>query len=89
MSRTTAEATANQRACLHLQPDDDGGAEEPAAEARAPLEFEDVGGQVVDDADEPESEEVHEAGGTRMMVMDKIQDVKWVQRLLAREKGNS
>ena len=50
------------------------------------LEFEDVGGQVVDDADEPENSEVEEAGGTRMMVMDKVQDVKWIQRLLAREK---
>ena len=89
-SRSTAKAAAERRAGLHLQPDDDGGAaEEPAAEARAPLEFEDVGGQVVDDADEPESEEVHEAGDTRMMVMGKIQDVKWIQQLLAREKGNS
>ena len=85
-SRSTAKATAQRRAALHLQPDDDGGAAEPAAEARAPLEFEDVGGQVVDDADEPENEEVDEVGGTRMMVLDKIQDVKWVQRLLAREK---
>ena len=85
-SRSTAKETAERRSGLHLQPDDDGGAAEPAAEARVPLEFEDVGGQVVDDADEPESEEVHEAGDTRMMVMDKIQDAKWVQRLLARAK---
>ena len=41
---------------------------------------------MVDDADEPENEEVEEVGGTRMMVLGKIQDVKWVQRLLAREK---
>ena len=85
-SRSTAKATAQRRAALHLQPDDDGGAAEQDGEARAPLEFEDVGGQVVDDADEPENEEVDEVGGTRMMVLDKIQDVKWVQRLLAREK---
>ena len=38
---------------MHLQPDDDGGAAEPAAEARVPLEFEDVGGQLLEDADEP------------------------------------
>ena len=55
-SRSTAKATAETRAGLHPQPDDDGGAEEPAAQARASLEFEDVGGQVVDDADEPEGE---------------------------------
>ena len=41
---------------------------------------------MVDDADELESEEGDEAIHTRMMVMDKIQDVKWIQRLLAREK---
>ena len=43
-------------------------------------------GQVVNDADEPENSDVEEAGGTRMLVMDKVQDVKWIQRLLAREK---
>ena len=85
-SRNTAKETAKKHTALHLQPDDDGGAAELAAKAHAPVECEDVGGQVVDDADEPESDEVHEAGDTRMMVMDKIQDVKWVQRLLAREK---
>ena len=85
-SRNAAKETAKKRSGLYLQPDDDGGAAEPAAEARAPLEFEDVGGQVVDDADEPENEEDEEAGGTRMLVMDKVQDVKWTQRLLAREK---
>ena len=85
-SRSTAKATAERRSALHLQPNDDGGAAEPATDARAPLEFEDVGGQLVDDADEPESEEFHEAGDTRMMVIDKVQDAKWVQRLLAREK---
>ena len=53
-SRNTAKATAERRSSLHLQSDDDGGAAEPAVEARVPLEFEDVGGQVVDDADEPE-----------------------------------
>ena len=53
---------------------------------RTTLEFEDVGGQVVDDEDEPGSEEGLKAGDSRMMVMDKIQDVKWAQRLLAREK---
>ena len=61
---------------MHLQPDDDGGAGEPAAEARAPLEFEDVGGQLVDDADEPEGEEILEASDTRMLVMDHVRDVK-------------
>ena len=50
------------------------------------MEFEDVGGQAVDDADEPENSEDEEAGGKRMLVMDKVQDVKWIQRLLAREK---
>ena len=85
-SRSTAKETAERRSGLHLQPDDDGGAAEPAAEARAPLEFGDVGGQVVDDADEPESEEEGEVGDTRKMVMEKIQDVKCVQRRLAREK---
>ena len=83
-SRSTAQATAERRSGLHLQSDDRGAAE-PAAEARAPLEFEDVGGQVVDDADESESEEFHEAGDTRMMVMDKVEDAKWVQLILARE----
>ena len=85
-SRNTAKKTARKQAGLHLQPDDDGGAAEPATEVRAPLEFEDVGGQVVDDADEPENSEVEEAGGTRMLLMDKVQDVKWIQRLLTREK---
>ena len=85
-SRSTAQATAERRSGLHPQSDDHGGAAEPAAEARAPLEFEDVGGQVVDDADESESEEFHEAGDTRMMVMDKVQDAKWVQLILARER---
>ena len=85
-SRSTAKATAERRSGLHQQPDDDGGAAEPAPVARVPLEFEDVGGQVVDDADELESEEALEAGNTRMMVMDKVQDAKWIQRLLAREK---
>ena len=85
-SWNTAKETAKKRAGLHLQPDDDGGAAEPATEVRAPLEFEDVGGQVVDDADEPENSEVEEAGGKHMLVMDKVQDVKWIQRLLAREK---
>ena len=74
------------RARLHLQPDDDGGAAEPAAVARTPLEFEDVGGQVVDDADEPESEDDHKVHDTRMMVLEKIQDIKRAHRLLAREK---
>ena len=71
-SRSTAKATAEKRSGLHLQPDDDGGAAEPAAEARVHLELEDVWGQVVDDADEQESEEGHEASATRMMVMEKI-----------------
>ena len=39
-ARNTAKETAKKRSGLHLQPDDDGGAAEPAAEARAPLEFE-------------------------------------------------
>ena len=59
---------------------------EPAAETRAPLELEDFGGQAVDDADEPEDSEVEEAGTTRMIVTDKVQDIKWIQRLLARWK---
>ena len=88
-SRSTAKATAERKSALHLQPDDDGGAAEPAAKAHAPVEFEDVGGQVVDDADEPESEEDHGAGETRMTVMDKVQDINWVQRLLARAKGTA
>ena len=37
-SRSTAKATAGRRSGLDLQPDDDGGAAEPASE-----EFEDVG----------------------------------------------
>ena len=41
---------------------------------------------MVDDAYEPENSEVEEAGGTRMLMMNKVQDVKWTQRLLAREK---
>ena len=85
-SRNPAKKTARKRAGLHLQPDDDGGPAEPATEVRAPLEFEDVGGQVVDDADKPENSEVEEARGTRMLLMDKVQGVKWIQRLLAREK---
>ena len=85
-SRNTAKETAKKRSGLHLQPDDDGGAAEPAAEARAPLEFEDVGGQAIDEADEPENEEVEKVGSNRMLVMDKVQDVKWIARLLGREK---
>ena len=71
---------------MHLQPDDGGGAAEPAPEVRAPLEFEDVVGQAVDDAEEPENSEDEGTGGTRMLMMDKVQDAKWIQRLLAREK---
>ena len=56
-SLSAAKSTVERRSGLHLQPDDDGGAAEPAAEARAPLELEDVGGQPVDDADEPEAKE--------------------------------
>ena len=85
-SRNTAKETAKKHTALHLQPDDDGGAGEPAAQGWAHLEFEDVGGQAVDDAEEPEDSEGEEAGGPRMLVMDKVQDVKWIQRLLAREK---
>ena len=84
-SRSTAKETAKKRAGLHLQPDDDGGATEPATKPHAPLEFEDVGGQVVDDEDEPQNSDVEETGDTRMLVMDKVLDVKWIQRLLARE----
>jgi hypothetical protein len=86
-SRNTAKVTAKTRAALHLQPDDHGGAAEPASNARAPLEFEDVRGQVVDDEDEPGNSEAEEAGGKRMLVMDNVLDVKWIQRLLAREHG--
>ena len=34
----------------------------------------------------PENSEVEEAGGKQMLMMDNVQDVKWIQRLLAREK---
>ena len=50
------------------------------------MEFEDVGGQAIDEADEPENEEVEKVGSNRMLVMDKVQDVKWIARLLGREK---
>ena len=39
-----------------------------------------------DDADEPENSAIEEAGSTRMLATDKVQDVNWIQRLLAREK---
>ena len=37
-SRNTAKQTAKKRAGLHLQPDDDGGAAEPATKVRASLD---------------------------------------------------
>ena len=36
--------------------------------------------------DEPDGEESDDMTKTRMLVMDKVQDAKWVQRLLAREE---
>ena len=85
-SRTTAKQTAEKRSRLHLVADDDGGAGEPAAKARAFLEFEDVGGEVVDQDEEGPEEEDKEAERSRLLVMDKVQDASWIQRLLAREK---
>ena len=41
---------------------------------------------MVDDEVEPETSEVEKAGGTRMLVMDKVLDVNRIQRRLAREK---
>jgi len=84
-SRSTAKTAAQKHTRLHLQHDDDGGAGEPASNAQPPLVFEDVGGQVVSDDEEPNVEDPDEKNKTRMLVMDKVQDVKWVQRLLARE----
>ena len=85
-SRNTAKQTAEKRARLHLQADDDGGDGEPAVQPRAFLEFEDVGGQVVDDDGQAADEEEQEADRSRFLVMDKVQDIKWIQRLLVREK---
>ena len=85
-SRNTAKQTAEKRARLHLQADDDGGDGEPAVQPRAFLEFEDVGGQVVDDDGAPPDEEEREADRSRFLVLDKVQDIKWIQRLLVREK---
>ena len=50
------------------------------------MEFEDVGGQVVENAGGPDHSEVEEACGTRMLVMGKVQYVKRIQRFLARDK---
>ena len=85
-SRNTAKETARKRSGLHLPADDDGGAGEPAAEPRASLEFEDVGGRAIGD-DEPEDKEEGEcdARHSRGEMMDKTHDVKRMQRLLARE----
>jgi len=83
-SRNTAKATAKKHAALHLQPDDDGGDADPAKPLRC-LEFEDVGGQPVDD-DEPLNEDEDDVSRPQGLVMDKVVDAKWIQQLLAREK---
>ena len=72
---------AEKHGSLHLANDDDGGAGEPTAEGQAPLDFEDVGGQVIDDEDDP-TEEKQKQG---VLLMDKATDATWIKRLLARE----
>ena len=47
--RNTTKHTSQKQSRLHLEAKDDGGAGEPAVQPRAFLEFQDVGGQVVDD----------------------------------------
>ena len=86
-SRNTKE-TAKTRASLQPQPDDDGDAAEPVAQKRAPLEFEDVGGQVVDDAKEPENEVEQEETAPRMLLMDSVANVHWIQRLFGTRYRN-
>ena len=84
-ARNTAKQTAKKRSALHLEANDDGGPGEPAAVPVVPLEFEDVGGQDVDE-DEPQGENENDAQQSRMLVMDKVHDVKWIRQLLTREK---
>ena len=49
------------------------------------MEFEDVGGQVVDD-DEPRSEDEDDKDRPQGLLVTKTFDSKWTQQLLTREK---
>ena len=85
-ARNTAKQTAEKRSRLHLEIDDDGGAGEPAVQPRVFLELEDVGGEIVDHDEDKEVDEDQEADRSRLLVMEKVEDALWIQRLLAREK---
>ena len=88
-ARNTAKQTAEKRSKIHLVADDDGGAQEPSVQETmwgASLEVEDVGGEVQDEEVDREEEEENETVRSRLLVMTKVQDVAWIERLLAREK---
>ena len=83
-SRNTAKATAKKHAALHLQFEDHIG-DENLNQPQRQLEFEDVGGQMVED-EEPVNEDEDDDNKSQAFLMDRIMDRRWIQKLLARDE---
>ena len=73
------------RNTAHCTEHDDYGDDADLAKPVRPLEFEDVGGQAVDD-DEPRSDDEDNKDRTQGLQMTKTFDSEWIQQLLTREK---
>ena len=83
-SRNTAKATAKKHAALHLQFEDDIG-DEDLDQPQRQLEFEDVGGQMVEN-EEPMNEDQDDDKKPQGILMDRRLDPRWIQKLLARDE---